>query len=68
LTLQKFTGFDCLTTTNDDDGGGGVFSSDFICRGGTGVGGEMSINIKIFQKKKQSDVYLLMVYHPVLLE
>jgi len=58
LTLQKMTGFDCLARTNDD--GGGVFSSDFICRGGTGGAGDerfvefISINITIFHKKKNS--------------
>ncbi len=32
LIKQEFTGFDCLTRTD----GTVVFSSDFICRGGTG--------------------------------
>jgi hypothetical protein len=75
---QEFTGFDCLTRTV---GGGGVvvFSSDFICRGGTGGGGRrfvafifdsFSRNITIGNRRSLITIvfYLPMVNHSERLE
>ncbi len=64
LIKQEFTGFDCLTRTD----GTVVFSSDFICRGGTG--GDKTVDAFISKAQKQKihrikmfDIYLSMVNH-----